>query len=294
MLEFYRDQRHPVGIARTLLQHANAFGPRLYLSLRAQLLARGALSPYGIHEVTDLVFLGLNPINGYFKSVSMDRIHPSLSLMHGAILGQSDVIDNKALLDVLGIGMVLTTEQEGPLPSGLQILERIPVDTFRGHDELVLMGNPDAWPAAAMLPTSVLTRALPLRDGCGHEAALCRQYESLRSERLPTPVTVVNGTNGYSVRMMPADRERLLFLSATYRGEWIATSSAGRLRIDPVAGAFLGVTVPPGVQRIELSFVPRARIALSWVATIGMIAVVTFLSVGRWRRRAHSVPTTVV
>jgi len=284
ILQFYQHQGHAVGLGRVLVRQADTFGPRLYLSERAQFLMRGALSVYGIHFVTDLVFLGLNPINAWFKSVSMDRLYPSFALMNGYIGGQRDVIENAALLDVLGINMVLTTEAEGPDPSGLLALERTHVVTHRGQDDLVLFANPDAWPHAVLMETDALTVTLPLRPGCGHQGALCRDYGLLADKRLPGSVSMTTSNGRYTARLAPAARERLLFVSATYRPEWQATSSAGTLRIDPVAGAFLGVNVPPGVDNIEIAFVPRVRIALTWFSGLTLLVLLTIFCAASWRR----------
>jgi uncharacterized membrane protein YfhO len=82
-----------------------------------------------------------------------------------------------------------------------------------------------------------------------------------------------------------------------YRPEWEATSPRGPLQVDAVADAFLGVTVPAGVQEIEIVFAPRVRMALAWLSGLTIVAVVLFVAAGRWRGRrarfgaAHEVAT---
>jgi hypothetical protein len=288
ILDFYKYQRTATGLAKSLAGHARQLGPRVYASSHVQLLARGALSPYGIHEITDLVFLGLNPINGYFKVVSMDRLHPSRSLMHGLIVGQRDVFDNGALLDVLGVNIAVMSEEDGDVPVGLQVLERMRADTIRGSYDLTLLGNPDAWPVAVLLRPGVESLALRTRPGCGHTAALCLDYEPLQSALLSDRVSVKQTVDGYAVSIPPSDAERLLFVSATWRKEWRARMAAGELPVVPVANAFVGVRLPAGVDQVRLDFVPRVRIALTWFSGVSFLALLAAFVVASRRSRAST------
>jgi hypothetical protein len=281
---FYRHQGQPVDLGRTLVEQARVYGPRVYLSDRAQFLTRSGLTPYGVHAVTDLVFLGLNPVNAWFKGVSMDRLAPSPRSMHGFIAGEREVIVNGPLLDVLGVDMVLTTAGEGPAPADLVALDQRHVQTFRGDADLMLLGNPGAWPDAVLLDSSAREMALPVRDGCPHEGALCRDYTQFAGTRLDDHVSVTATNGEYRVHIDPAPRERLLFLSATYRPEWRASSNSGALAIDAIGGAFIGVTIPPGAADVDVAFVPRMRIALAWfsgVTCVVLIATLCFLTVKR-------------
>ena len=132
--------------------------------------------------------------------------------MHGNIGGQRDVIDNAALLDVLGIDMVLVTEAEGAVPAGLPLLERIPVSTIRGAHVLLLLGNPDAWPRATMLSAGAASLTLPQRPACPNSRALCRDFAPLMAARAGEVTSMSEDNGAYSVRVTPGDRERLLFL----------------------------------------------------------------------------------
>src|ERR1044071_5773528 len=123
-LQFYRHQGHPVGLGRVLVDEARRFGPRIYLSRDVDKVMQGNLSSDGIHLSSDLVLLGLNPVNGWFKSVSVAAMQPPMALMESFITGDANVIGNRALLEVLGINMVLTTEHETGVPAGLQVIAR--------------------------------------------------------------------------------------------------------------------------------------------------------------------------
>lgn len=293
-MEFYRHQGRADGLAGLLVRHANTFGPRLYLSERVQSLMRERLSSYGIHSGTDLVFLGLSPINAWFKGVSMDGLYPSVSLMHGYIGGERDVIENGTLLDVLGVNMVLTTEAEGPVPPGLVIIDRMPVTTFGTENSLVLLANPDAWPSAVLVSTDVRTMPLDRRTTCSHDRALCRDFTAFAGARLPDRVSLTVTDGRYTARFTPADHERVLFVSAMYRPEWEARSPIGALRVIPVADAFLGVTVPAGVEAVDLAFVPRVRIALTWLSGVTLTCLLIAFCVVWRRTRVRGVCTETV
>jgi hypothetical protein len=285
-LQFYRYQGRPHGLGKAMLDYASQFGKRIYFSEDARVLSRGFLSDAGVHFLTDLVFLGLNPLNGWFKNISMDHLSPSYWSMHGSISGQRDVIENAALLDVLGINLVVTTSSEHVATSGLLRLGTVQANTERGTIDIESYANPDAWPVATMLSTDVRHLELPLVAGCGHTGALCRRYDELVKKRLPDRVSLAGANGEYLVRVPPSTADRLLFVSVLHRPEFTATSSAGSaLRIDPIAGAFLGVTVPPGVQEIRIVFEPRTRIVLAWLSVVSTATFVVICSVAAWRRR---------
>jgi hypothetical protein len=287
-LGFYQHQRHPIGLARILVDRATAFGPRLYVSEEAWTRLRGGTSAAGIHNITDLVFLGLNPINGWFKNVSMDRLYPSPYLMHGYIRSQREVLTDRSALDVLGVNLVLTTEGERAGLPPLVETDRFHADSRpeysgRSHD-FVVLGNPDAWPPAVLLPPSARDLALPLRPGCSHAGALCRDYAPLATSRLPDRVSLEKSDGRYVARFESSEDERILLLTVFYRPEWRAASSAGPLAVTPVADAFISVAVPPGVDTVSVAFRPRARIVLAWVSGLTLTALVGALAVMSVRR----------
>ena len=129
---------------------------------------------------------------------------------------------------------------------------------------------------------------IPLVEGCEHTAALCRDYTALAQTRLPEDVALCEVGDGYHVRVPPSDAPRLLFVSAFYRPEWEATAADQALTIDPIANAFIGVTVPPGIQDLQLAFRPRTRIALTWLSAVSLVALLVALGTLVWRQRAVS------
>jgi hypothetical protein len=289
-LLFYRYQGEPHGLGREIVEQARQFGPRIYLSQEVDSAMRGSLSADGLHYSFDLVLLGLNPVNGWFKNVSMAPFYPPYLLMESFISGDHNVVENAALLDVLGINLVLSTERESGTPAGLVVSGRPRVREEALHD-LVVLGNPDAWPQAVLMDTSARAVTLPVRANCSHQAALCREFEPLARLRLAGDVRLVTANGRYDIRVPPADRERLLFISATYRPEWKATSATGDLPVSPVAGAFLGVSVPANVTDMTLAYVPRAQMALTWFSNVAFFGIGAAVLVVR--RRPVTAPAAI-
>ena len=287
-LLFYRYQGQPFGLGRTLVDEAKRFGRRVYLSPQVDTAMHGNLSADGIHFSSDLVLLGLNPVNGWFKNVSVTVIQPPKLLMEGTIQGDSNVIGNRTLLDVLGINLVLTTEHETGVPPGVVVVDRPDVNDERLSD-LVLLANADAWPPAVLLRGDAYTTHLPVRTGCERTGALCRDYEPLSQMRIDGDVTL-HATNGtYVAHVPPSDQERVLFISAMYRPEWRAAGPTGPLPVHAIADAFLGVTVPPGTTDITVEYTPRIQIALTWFSNIVFGGGLAILVIGRRRRTARGI-----
>ena len=282
-LQFYRHQGHAVELARVLVDNAQRFGPRIYLSRDVDKVMQGNLSSDGIHLSSDLVLLGLNPVNGWFKNVSVAVMQPPMALMESFISGDSNVIRNPTLLDVLGINLVLTTEHETRVPPGLQVVARPHVHDERLSD-LVVLANADAWPEAVLLPRDAYNLELPIHPGCAHTGAMCRDYEPLSRMRLNGSVSLQVSNGRYIAQFPPSDEERLLFISAMYRPEWRAAATTGALTIHPVANAFLGVTVPAGVTDVTVEFTPRIQIALTWFSNLVLLGSAAAVFLARRRR----------
>jgi hypothetical protein len=238
--------------------------------------------------ITDLALFGLDPINGWFKGISMDRLYPSFSLMHGVIAGQRDVIENRALSDVLGFNLVVTTEGEGNPPPGMPLLESYQPRSGNSQEKqrrFLLFGNETAWPRAVLTAVEARDLRLPVRPGCPHDGALCRDYDQFARTRRPEPVALDGHDGSYTARFAPEDDDRLLFLSLMYRPEFTAQSNGRVLRVDEVGHGFLGVTVPKGVSQVQIAFVPTARVILTWCSGVSVIALLVAFSAVSWKNR---------
>jgi hypothetical protein len=57
------------------------------------------------------------------------------------------------------------------------------------------------------------------------------------------------------------------------------------LAVHPVADAFLGVVVPPGVTDVTVAFTPRIQIALTWLSNLVFAGAIVALM---WKLRRKS------
>jgi len=287
-LDFYRHLGTPFGLGADIIAAAETNGRRIYLSPQLDSWTRGQLSSIGLYSSSDLALLGLNPVNGWFKGVSMDHISPSAMLMHGFISGSLDTMSNETLLDVLGVNLVLLADTEpsppGLVPVPLAATQRLNAE--RRH--IKLLANPDAWPKAVLLTADATSVPTPLREGCGHQGALCRNYDALATRRLPSPVNLTtDGAGHYSMHFVSSDEPRVLFASINSRPEWVAVGDGSRrLTVRAIGGAFVAIEVPPGVGDVRLDFVPRIHMVLTaFSASALLITFVLFGSVYRRDRR---------
>jgi uncharacterized membrane protein YfhO len=80
-------------------------------------------------------------------------------------------------------------------------------------------------------------------------------------------------------------------MSVLHRPEWRATAAGAQLPVRPVAGAFIGVSVPSGVSDITVEYVPRIQIALTWFGNVVFFALVAFAIAARRAPAASPVTT---
>jgi hypothetical protein len=181
----------------------------------------------------------------------------------------------------------MTTEGEGN-PPGLPLLESyqpLTGNSQQAQRRFDLFGNPSAWPRAVLTAVEARDLQLPVRAGCPHAGALCRDYDQLVKTRRPEPVVLDGHDGSYTARFAPENDDRLLFLSLMYRPEFTAHSNGQVLRVDEVGHGFLGVTVPKGVSQVQIAFAPTARVILSWFSGVSVMALLAAFSVVSWKNR---------
>ncbi len=287
-MAFFRGVETPGAFAVWLTDAAASHGARLYLSPAAEALFRRQLAPEGLYALTDLSRLGLAPVNGWFKGVSMDPLYPSTDLMQGRIRGELDVIDNGPLLDVLGVGLVLVLEDDLSKIRTAGTLRQIgsfDTRTLVGNKRFVLLANPDHWNRASVLAPSAAKFVPAKRHTCSHDRFLCADLADLAAAHLDDTVTIAGRHGDLTLTLAPATAPRLVVVSQLYRVEWRAEADGRRLVTRAVAGALLGIDVPAGVAAIDLGYRPAVRgilLLVSWLA-IGLC-----LGVFLWRRRQGS------
>ena len=225
-MQHYRYQHRPAGIGSVITQRAASYGSRLYVSEEVRQRLRGLLSGVGLHFITDLAFLGVNPVNATFKGVSMDRLYPSSRLMLGLIGGQQAVIGDDVLLDVLGVNLVMMAADDGPVPSSLRLTDRL---TYAGSARTTFCCSPMRTLGRKPYCLTAPRKPWPCRSATAVAIAARSAGTTRRLWRLGCPSRYVcaSADGPYTARFAPSDHERLLFLSVLYRPEWSAAAPTG-------------------------------------------------------------------
>lgn len=269
----YKDAGEKRGIVGWLAKWADKKGKRIYGSPTFDSLAKGRLSHESLYGMTDLSLAGMNPVNGWYKGVSMDPFYPSRQLWHGYIIGERRTIMNRSALNVAGIDLIVMNEEEAGT-GGFEKLGEYNTTWNNEKYDLVLLHNKTAWPKANLLKLSAADFITTTYPGCPNDRFLCQIFAGLDKYRLDDPVTMTSDNGEIDVVFPSSDEERLLMVSMMYRPEWRAETGAGeKMEVIRLYDAFLGVKAPPGVSEIKFRFVPRGRMFFAVFSAISGVFV---------------------
>ena len=225
--------------------------------------------------VNALAYRGVPVVNGWFKAVSTGTVSPDERLLYGRVHVPQPLIDSAGTLDVLGIRYVLA-RPEDPVAPGLAVLGTVP---RKLGDHFVLYENTDAWPVAFVADTSIEQARPPAFPGCPHDRLLCRDLAILAGHRLTDPVRVDRRGSALDARLLPAGTPRVLVVAEMFRADWVAQSGNGdRLETLPIAGALLGVRVPPGTDVVALRYRPWPVMLAAAAAVLTLVACAALLA----------------
>jgi hypothetical protein len=197
------------------------------------------------------------------------RTPPQLMASHGT-------------LDALGIRYVLALHNER-MPDTL--LRRGTIAEGDGYD-LTLYENPDAAPGAFLVDAAAEWIPRMRFPGCENDRLLCTDLTRLGERRLDEYVTVIMSNGTADVSWPAADQPRLLVVSQMFRPDWKASSAGRRLQVVPIAGALLGVRVPPGVSAVQLRYRPLPLMIAYAIACSTIAAAFLVLITAAVMRRA--------
>lgn len=277
------DQASP--IVADIVEAARGWGKRIYLGPSAERSMNGKFTSYP----SEFALHGLAPINGWFKGVSVDSLYPSRSLMHGQIRGHKAVASNGSLLNFLGIELVLLVRTDGLPMSIAPNLVEIWSKTKEGID-LRLYYNREVWPRAVLMDKkAAVPTPLPRWDGCELSGLLCSDVRSLVKYRMPGNAIVTGKDGRMHVAFTPSRQEQLIVFSTLYRSDWVAYSADAELTVVKIAGALLGVRVPPGVDELEIEYRQQPRLLLRTLGglTAGgcVLLLLLICTLNWWQRR---------
>ena len=281
-MHFYENLGRSEKLPGWINSHAGGEGTRV---LTSSAFMRTGFVGDGLYGITDLTFLGLEPLNGWFKSVSMDRLYPSRCLSHGYIDGDFGLLNNKDMLDVLGVGLVVTLANE-PVKNMPLVAKRL--SNLNGKaQEVHLYKNDSAWPKAFMMDPAILKA--PESRVCGSAGMLGRDFGLWKKYRLEDEIELSGHDGEYLMTFPASSQPRLLVTSKLYRSEWSASSDGTPLKVEPVWDAIVGVRIPPGAHAVKLQFRPIIRnflwyVSVATLLTIVFLLLLMMLPVPRWKR----------
>jgi hypothetical protein len=232
--------------------------------------------------VNALAYRGVPIVNGWFKGISADSVWPDERLFYARVQAPRPFVASNADLDVLGIRYVVARVGEPVAP---ELVSRGTL-RLRNGTELAVYENDDAWPEAFLLDVADLPSVSALPQ-CETDRLLCKDLSALRHRGSTARVTVAAHGAEIDVELTAADRPATLVISQMFRPDWTATVDGRFVRVTPVAGALLGVTVPAGARSVHLRYRPTPVIVATVVAWIAIVTCVAALVVRgkprRWR-----------
>lgn len=284
--DFYRGERD-AELAAWIEDATGGASSRVLVSPgigRILMQERTHLAELGLLAIGDLEPLGLRPVNGYFKNVSMDAVYPSFKVLGGMIGTDAELVTATTNLDVLAVDYLLSLSDETSLDvSGfVSAAPELPLTSGGG---LRLLRNPDAWPLANVFDPAVLDARLEPRAVCDLPGLFCRDLSPLGRYRLDVRIALDRGEDRFELDLEPGPEPRVVVTSFLYRPEWRAVSGRGEpLRTVEVADALLSVEVPAGVTKISLEHRPLLRRALLGAGALVVLGLIS-IAAGGWLRR---------
>lgn len=260
---------------------------------RAAYVAHNSLAPAtGLH-LNVLPLHGFQEVSFLTKGLSLDVLHPSQSKPYGmvstlrfaAYAWRPDAFDwvlqSPALVDLLGIRVVVGADDPRYASNGLARVGVLPQDPARAQPPLALYRNPRAFPRAFFAAPEALARVRP-HAACPPGAAFltCMDVSELTAATDPwrEPVRTVDTADGLALTFAPGPAPRTLLVSTLYRPEWRAEGG----ELSSFHG-LMRLAIPAGASRVMLAYVPARMLAARSLtfacmalAVIGLLAA--FLS----------------
>jgi hypothetical protein len=223
------------------------------------------------------VYRGLDVVNGTFKGVSADPMYPSGNFPLGRIRGHEATASSAPTLAVLGVSAVLAATGE-PVAPELEEVARFPVT----GGPVRLLRTPGVWRGGALVDAAALALPMTQLPGCDETGVLCRDLAPLGALVVDPAVDVERAHGAIDVRFTPSGTGgRWLVVSEMFRRQWRAYAGSTPLRVQPIAGALIGVEVPPGVGAVQLRYRPPLLVTLTWIAGLVLLAACATLVLGR-------------
>lgn len=194
--------------------------------------------------------------------------------------GDLELLNNKPMLDVLGVELVLALDSEHVEHLALISTRN---SNYKGKKQQInLYKNSNVWPKAFVMDKDIL-KAPDIR-ACQSDGLLCRDFSVWKQYRSDAPIRLSGNNGKYSLNTPASSKSQLVVTTMLYRPEWVATSAGVPLKIVPVWNALIGINLPPGAETVALEFRPILRNTLWFISTaslmitIGLLLIFTYLN----------------
>lgn len=270
---YYRDAQTPTPIIQAMIEQARGHGTRIYFAPGIeQYFSRGRNNI--LNDPLELSLYGFAPVNGWFKGAAQDAFFPSANLMHSFIKGNQATLRNTALLNLLGIELVVAGDSDMPANPHLTELwsQKLPDESH-----IHLLQNQTAWQRAWLMQHTAQDLTLHRWKDCDKPGLLCADVRALAAMRLPEAVEFSSDNGRMHVRFPSANNERILAFSMLHRADWHAYTGPQALDVFKLADALLAVHIPAGISEVTLEYRPAPRHALRILGFMCFSACLAFL-----------------
>lgn len=246
----------------------------------------GSDAGVGLH-LNSLPLHGLQEVSYLTKGLSLDAIHPSQSMPYGMITtlrfanytyqpGAFDWVQKSpALLDLLGIPIVLGMDDPSYSAQGLERISVINPQETRTENVLVLYKNPRAYPRAFFVPHDLLLK-VRTDSQCPANATFltCMDVSPITNNTDPwrDPIHVQDRVNGMILTFALSNQPRTLLISNMFRPEWQAHGG----ELSSFHGLML-LTVPSQETSVTLDYVPTQLIAARTISVTCLVLTIISL-----------------
>ena len=237
-------------------------------------------------SVNSLPYFGIRVLNGVFKGVSYEEFCPGPYLYGGLNEAKSCHIENSAFLNTSAAKYLIKYEDEFVKPRLKKMFTmgdglEGPVGFYR---------NESSWPEAVFMKKDILTLRLADIKGCEGEGLGCKDLSILKDYRSNDASINIVREGGliklFFNQQLPSNS--LIMLSEYARPDWVATwhkgTKKGSLKINRIAGAFIGLDVPAEAEYVVLEYVDKPRQYLELLTLAVIILCVIYLIAAGWIR----------
>ncbi len=275
----FRDPWQPLSIIEQLHKLGVSERDRIYFGPVAQNLLPDNLYSSGSHV---WAFHNLRQVNAAPKGIHLNSIYSHNITMEGRIEGQNVIVNDSNTLDVLSIKYVVVAGR-GNVATGLKFIGEI----YNNEKQVFsIYYNPTFWPEAVGLSSDILNVNLNKKVDCKNSGLLCKNFDPIMRLVNKDVGIKLNNNGVINIKLHKNYRGDILMISKMFRPEWSATSNGKPLEIHKLFGGLIGVSIPKGVDNVNLKYTPislYSSVFISYMAIILSIFGIVYFQKNKMR-----------